>query len=167
MKKNARLISGRSERTTLERFLKWVYPEPNTGCWLWGGSENKKGYGNTKKMTIDGHLLRGSHRIAYYLYNGVFDYKLLVCHTCDTPSCVNPKHLFLGTVQENTEDMRKKGRASKGEHRPNSKLKAQDVIEIRNKYSTGKYTTRQLATEYSMDHGNIGGIIRKLTWKHV
>lgn len=165
--KNVRLISGRSERLNLEKFLSHVYPEPNTGCWIGDWLPTKKGYGNTSKFTTDGYSLRGSHRISYYLHKGSFDFSLLVCHTCDNPACVNPEHLFLGTSQQNTHDMVKKGRSSKGIDRPTNKLTEEQVVEIRDKYSTGRYTQRQLGAEYGVDYGGVGRIIRRDTWRHI
>lgn len=149
----------------LQSFFTWVMPEPNTGCWLWIGELTKKGYGNTNMSTGD-YKLRGSHRISYYLHNGPFDYKLCVCHTCDNPSCVNPQHLFLATSPENTEDMRRKGRASKGSHRPTSKLKESDIIDIRNKRQLGKSVIK-LSKEYSICRTTVYGILHNKYWAHV
>jgi len=76
-------------------------------CWIWGGALNNKGYGTIyigKKLWI-------ASRLSYFIHNDDFDNKLFVCHSCDTPSCVNPEHLFLGTARENIYDMMLKGRA--------------------------------------------------------
>lgn len=167
MKNRVRLKSGRNERLNLDKFMEKVMPEPNTGCWLWSDNLSEKGYGNTVKMLPTGKSIRGAHRISFYLHNGEFDYSKCVCHKCDTPCCVNPDHLFLGTPQENTMDMKLKGRASKGEHIPTAKLTESNVIEIRNRYAIGGHTTRSLAKEYGIDHGNLSGIIRRDTWKHI
>lgn len=78
-------------------------------CWNWTGTatRSKGGYGrierNGKKEVV--------HRIAYKLYYGVDPKELCVCHRCDNSMCVNPKHLFLGTHEDNMRDMKLKGRA--------------------------------------------------------
>lgn len=93
------------KKTTLNSFLNNVIPEPNTGCWLWMGALNDKGYGNTKCREINENR---AHRISYYLHFGLFDKTLCVLHKCDQPSCVNPEHLFLGTKKDNSDDKGKK-----------------------------------------------------------
>lgn len=165
--KNVLLESGRKERLNIEKFMTHVFPEPNTGCWLGDWKPTKKGYGNALKVINGANPLRGAHRVSYFLHKGEFDYRLCVCHSCDNPACVNPDHLFLGTTQENTEDMVKKGRASRGVDRPTTKLTEEQVIEIRNKYSTGQYTQRQLGKDYGVDYGGVGRIIRRELWRHV
>lgn len=164
--KTVLLGNGRKEKLTLNKFLKNVYPEPNTGCWLGGWKPTKKGYGNTKKITIDRMILRGSHRISYYLHNGKFDYSLCVCHSCDTPSCVNPDHLFLATSEQNTEDMRLKGRASKGSHRPTAKLIESDIKSIRLMWQSGK-SAINIGKIYKVERSTIYAIINGLTWGHI
>ena len=75
------------------------------GCWEWLASKNPDGYGRVRRFG----RMESAHRIAYELYVGAIEDKQ-VLHTCDNPSCVNPKHLFLGTHKENMEDKVRKGR---------------------------------------------------------
>lgn len=88
------------------RFRTWYILAGPDECWLWFGSKDPDGYGNFK---IDGKQTR-ANRISYLIHKGDFDPALYVLHTCDNPPCVNPNHLFLGTKQDNTEDMKSKGR---------------------------------------------------------
>lgn len=69
-------------------------------CWIWQGAKDGKGYGFKR---FNGTLWK-AHRLMYYVFNGEHPKEKQVCHTCDTPSCVNPKHLWLGTNQENQID---------------------------------------------------------------
>lgn len=85
---------------------------------------------------------------------------MFLCHVCDNPPCVNPDHLFLGTQQDNIRDRDSKGRGS-------SVLVVQEVVEIREKYDTGKYTCLQLAREYGISRRGIGKIVSGETWKYV
>jgi hypothetical protein len=94
----------------------WTRFEPTTGCVLWTGSMCPLGYARTWWRGKAGVLV---HRVAYEQVYGPFDPSLNVCHRCDTPSCVNPDHLFLGTQKDNLRDMFAKGRA-----RPHGKATA-------------------------------------------
>ena len=74
------------------------------GCWLWNAGKNYKDYGNFS-ITINGCTKTyRAHRFIYEHVNGPIPEGLLVCHTCDTPRCVNPNHLWLGTVSDNAVD---------------------------------------------------------------
>lgn len=98
---------------TKERFMQYVSPEPNTGCWLWTGALSKDGYGNfnLRRKTVR------AHRLSYELFvkpipTDVAYHGICVCHKCDVRSCVNPDHLFLGTQLDNVLDMVEKGRGA-------------------------------------------------------
>lgn len=74
-------------------------------CWIWQGAVTKD-YG---VMCIGGTNYR-VHRFALELRIGKLQPGICACHECDNPVCVNPGHLFPGTVQDNVDDMIAKGR---------------------------------------------------------
>ena len=82
-----------------------------TDCWEWQCATNNIGYGFFR----DGDKMRTAHRVSYELFKGPIPKGMVVCHKCDNPKCVNPDHLWLGTMQDNYNDMVSKGRVK---HRP-------------------------------------------------
>lgn len=88
------------------RFDEKFIPEPNTGCWLWTGSMDGHGYGQIR----DKRKNRAAHRVSMELAGVTIDDGKIVRHKCDTPACVNPDHLIVGTMAENTADMVSRGR---------------------------------------------------------
>lgn len=90
------------------RFWRLVPDQPREGCWLWTGTPAGGRYGNFK--TGRGRESTTAHRFAWELTYGPIPIGMFVCHRCDTPKCVRPDHLFLGTARENTRDMLEKGR---------------------------------------------------------
>jgi hypothetical protein len=96
------LVTGATgqEREEIEKRF-WAKVEKTTDCWTWKGAKKSKGYG---ELNIR-HYPHDAHRISWELANGPIPEKMWVLHRCDNPSCVNPNHLWLGTVLENNRDM--------------------------------------------------------------
>lgn len=136
-------------------------------CWLWTGTRKAHGYG---VIRIDNKVWR-AHRLSWTLFGGEIPSDKDVLHRCDTPRCVNPDHLFLGTQADNMRDMQQKGRKAignanpaKGEKHGRAKLTAGQVAEIRHAYEHGATQTR-LASIYGVSHTAISDIIRRKNWK--
>ena len=80
-------------------------------CWPFTGKRNAQGYGCVSGREPGlGYQIKRAHRVAYEAAHGTLRHGEFVCHRCDSPSCVNPKHLFLGDPKINTRDMFRKGR---------------------------------------------------------
>ena len=129
-----------------ERFTNKVSIDSDTGCWNWTASTTE-GYGS---YWNNGKVNR-SHR---YAYTTAYDYELqpgeVVCHKCDNRQCVNPKHLFVGTQQDNMSDMVKKNRHT-------GKLHTSDVSNIRKMLQQG-YSGNHIAAVYGVSKHAISAI---------
>ena len=79
------------------------------GCWIWQGYTDRKGYGQIK---IDGQAF-WAHRVAYAEFRGTIPDGLTIHHTCGTPGCINPDHLELMTLQENSAESQRRRRSKK------------------------------------------------------
>ena len=83
-------------------------PITESGCWIWIYGKTSRGYGTLK---INGKQIY-AHRASYKEFIGDIPEGMLICHHCDTPLCVNPKHLFSGTCKDNHQDRERKKRGS-------------------------------------------------------
>jgi len=161
-----RYITGHNRRCPLPtQFWRDVTVGEPVQCWLWQGVYDRKGYGTIRR---NGHHL-GAHRVAYALMVGPIPDGLCVCHTCDTPHCCNPAHLFLGTQADNMRDCKQKGRnhIPCGSLSPSAKLTEHKVLQIRAEYQPGKITYAGLGKKYHVSKGCIGNIINRKKWRHV
>lgn len=87
-----------------------------SGCIEWNGYVGADGYG---RIVAPGDTL--AHRVAYRMAHGNIGVGMMICHRCDNRLCVNPAHLFVGTSQDNMDDMVRKGRSAdnRGQRNPN------------------------------------------------
>lgn len=143
------------------RFWSKVDVRGEDECWEWQAGKDKDGYG---QFTVGRKGLR-SHRVCLELKLGrPIRRGLLCCHTCDNPSCCNPKHLWEGTHAENVSDRVQKGRGSFGEAHPHTTLTPSRVVDIRELYSTGHFNHAELASMYGVSESCIMHIVRGRCW---
>lgn len=109
-----------SSGTPEEAFERSVEYDPNTGCWLWSRPLQESGYGRFYRFPGES----SAHRASYSRFKGLIPKGSHVLHRCDTPACVNPDHLFLGTPRDNVNDCLAKGR------KPRTKPHLKNVDEI-------------------------------------
>jgi len=95
-----KMTTEETKKYLLDRCVK-----KDNGCWEWTMS-TCRGYGNFRR----GGMLKLSHRESYRVFIGDIPVGLYVCHHCDNRLCINPEHLFIGTHQDNMDDMMQKGR---------------------------------------------------------
>jgi hypothetical protein len=150
----------RRTRTLEQRFMAFVSPEPQSGCWRWMGSLDQKGYG---QIRIDGSNVRAT-RVALTLAGRPKTDGLYVCHTCDVTACVNPDHLFEGSQAQNLKDASAKGRIKVpgfyGERCGSSKLTVEDAFYIR----TSSATAGALALLFDVHRDTILGVKSGKNW---
>lgn len=172
-----------TQRMTLERLPDtfWSRVTRGDGCWIWGGTTMKGGYGSfwlrdglVPGAPPGGERYRGrmhpATRVAWYLTHGRWPrdgYDM--CHTCDNPPCVNPAHLWEGTEADNAADMVHKGRvcrvgAPQGERHPDHKLTDAQVREVLRRTRAGE-SQRAVAAHFGITQQTVSlyvrGVIRK------
>jgi hypothetical protein len=92
-------------------YLKQRSKNLSCGCVEFTAGKDRDGYGqcqDSKHAKLLG--VTRAHQLSYSYHVGWIPKGVLVCHTCDNPSCINPEHLFLGTALDNNKDMNRKGR---------------------------------------------------------
>lgn len=155
------------------RFWAKVDQRGKDDCWNWTAYHKKTGmgYGSVMITYAARQTHRPAHRVAYELTKGPIPAGLLVLHKCDNPLCVNPNHLFTGTVKDNTQDMMQKGRSRAhylmGSKNYRAKITEAQAIEIKNKYQPRKYGCKQLAEEYGISFQAVWLIVTGKGWKHL
>ena len=120
------------------------------------------------------------HRKAYCQANGLSISDIagkVVRHTCDNPRCINPDHLEIGDQSDNMQDCVQRGRHAnnlrnfdhtnrrRGEDNPAAKLTAEDVADIRAKWSSG-WTQTEIARQYGVRQAHISRIVNNKIWRN-
>lgn len=152
---------------TLEsRFWRKVL-KSDSGCWCWTGSKTKKGYGKIRLASDQKSPMVLASRVSWVIHNKQDAGQLLVCHTCDNPSCVNPKHLFLGAYTDNNLDMKNKNRHSKGEFHASAKISEADAKNILLRYASGEISMSRLGRKYGIGTMQVCRIVHGSRWAHL
>lgn len=140
------------------RFWAKVAKSGADDCWEWQAAKTYEGYG---LFTMSGNV--GAHRVAWMLFTGEdIPDGMLICHHCDNPSCVNPRHLFLGTTSDNIRDSLEKGRWPSP-----CGLCEDDVREIRRLYKETDILQREIADLFGIAAMTVSRIVRYRAWAHV
>jgi hypothetical protein len=139
-----------------ERFMERIIHEPNTGCWLWSGRLNNDGYGSGFRMKT---FRTTAHRASFLIFKHEIPEGICVCHKCDTPACVNPDHLFLGTRKENMQDSIKKRRFVFNMITSKGRLSKEEAKQLCSMYSTGNFTQAEVSKEF--------GISQTAAWRYI
>jgi hypothetical protein len=163
------VLSGHTSRRStprdaalyLGRVTRW-----NGDCLEWQGPVGTNGYGSLQyagKKWL-------AHRLAFVLAGGAIASDEYVCHRCDNRRCVNPRHLFAGTPQDNVRDMWEKGRANpvapSGEAHHRALLNEEKVRQIRSLVGSGTKAS-VLASRYGVSTPTIYAVAQRRTWRGV
>ena len=151
----------RVRKTPEERF--WEKVAKTDTCWLWAAGKDKYGYG---AFWVAGKTVK-AHRFSWEMHFGAIPAIACVLHICDTPLCINPGHLFLGSNADNMADKVAKGRQARlaGEASGASILTALNVAEIRALYATGLYYQRELSVKFGVRRQHISLIVLNKHWR--
>lgn len=131
-------------------------------CIEWTGARTGPGYGSRRI----GDRTFATHRLAWEEANGPIPDGMCVLHRCDNRPCINPDHLFLGTIADNNRDMAAKGRARslQGAASPRARLTQVQVDAMRAQHATGGISIAALARQYGISDTHAGRILDGRRW---
>lgn len=157
-----------SSEVVRERFWSKAETSGPEDCWNWEGPFFKRGGYARFSITENKKNVRlRANRVAYFFSTGKYPGDLYVCHTCDNPKCVNPKHLFLGTHPQNQQDKVSKGRTPKGTGHCYHILTESQVEEARHRCLVLGETRASVARLFNVKYYTIVCAVLGRNWKHV
>lgn len=173
----------------VDRFWSGVVRRGEDGCWEWARCRDKDGYG---LFTLN-NKMKKTHRVAYIIANGpipeLFEgFPTYVCHTCDTPPCCNPNHLFLGNAEINAKDSAAKDRksfsrqrsqffprpwlqrdnlANRGENNGSASKTDLQIRAVKQDLKEGALLQKEIAEKHGLSCQTITNIKTGKCWSHV
>lgn len=149
------------DNTMERRYWRKVRVAGENDCWEWTGALLSDGYGT---FTVDNRPKRATH-VAWFIEHGEWPREQM-CHTCDNPRCVNPRHLYDADQSTNILDAYQKGRARRGENHGSAVLTEANVLEIWRMIADGR-SDAEIAALFGVNHGTVYWIRVGRNWRHL
>lgn len=151
-------------KSLADRF--WSKVRKTDTCWLWLASTDKDGYGQIMvRRDDDSVTMAKAHTTSLKLVGINVPEGSEVCHRCNTPPCVRPDHLYIGTRRTNCDDVIASG-SQRGERNPFARLDTGRVMAIRWLRTIGLSLT-DIAYLFDVHFVTVSNIANRKTWKHV
>lgn len=158
-------FTGSWKPKTIPDFIQeYVDKNDPSGCWIWRGSltTHKPSYG---QLSINGVVKKAHREIYKFIKNINLKSHEFCCHRCDNTICVNPDHIFVGSLQDNVNDMVSKKRHSFGGRSVSSKLTESDVRNILE--NKDKLSNKELSDLFKVSQQHIIRVKTGESWKHL
>lgn len=151
------------QKAAIKKKIKLNIDIDKNGCLVWNKGTCGKNY---SCIFFNRKSYRGN-RLSFAAYNKFnLKSKNIICHTCDNRLCVNPKHLWEGTIDQNNKDCHRKKRAKVGDNHWWSKFTSKQVLQIRKRIKNGT-SPYIIASEYGVYPSTIYRLKDRSTWKSV
>ena len=162
------MTPGALAAQALKRF--WANIQKTDTCWLWTGETDC----NARQAFRYGRLRDGSrdksmpaHRYYYEIHKGPIPEGQFICHRCAVPLCVRPEHLFVGTHQDNMNDMVSKERIQRGTQHRRTTLTEENVRRMRALWAQKAASQKELARMFEVGLSNVKHVLARRSWGHV